>query len=69
MGRELHVELGRAGHGQGYEFCTKLLERPIISLALLTLEEACAVRDALLNDETSYLEHYRVPSLEQGGYL
>ena len=26
VGRELHVELGRAGHGQGYEFCTKALE-------------------------------------------
>ena len=67
VGRELHVELGRAGHADHFKFCTDLLERPIISLALLTLEEACAVRDALLNAETSYLEHYHVP-IEQSGF-
>lgn len=68
VGRELHVEISRAGHADHNKFCTDLLERPIISLALLTLEEACAVRDALLNNETSYLEHYHSPSLEQSGF-
>ena len=63
VGRELHVELARAGHGQGYEFCTKLLDRPVVSLALLTLEEAVAVRDALVDGENSYLETYYVPEV------
>jgi len=63
IGRELHVELARAGHGQGYAFCSTLLDRSIVSLALLTLEEACAVRDALVDGENSYLETYYVPEV------
>jgi len=63
VGRELHVELARAGHGQGYKFCSDLLEHPVTSLALLTLEEACAVRDALTADEDAYFETCHVPEV------
>jgi len=62
-GRELHVELARAGHGQGYAFCSRLLERSVLSLAQLTLEETCAVRDALRADENLYLETCHIPEV------
>ena len=63
VGRQLHIELSRAGHNDHNKFCSTLLERPIISLALLTLEEACAVRDALTADENAYMEAYHVPAV------
>jgi len=63
MAAQLHKELARAGHGQGYAFCAALLGRPITSLTLLTLEEAVAVRDALTADEDAYLETCHVPEV------
>ena len=63
MGSQLHKELARAGHGQGYAFCSTLLDRSIVSLALLTLEELCAVRDAIVEQENDFLERSYVPEV------
>lgn len=63
VGRQLHLELSRAGHSDHYKFCSDLLKRPVTSLALLTLEEAVAVRDALTADENAYLERHYIPEV------
>lgn len=41
---ELHRELGRLGHGRGYDFASAVLGREVTSLAALSLVEAGIVR-------------------------
>ena len=41
---ELHVALGKLGHGRGYDFASGVLGREVTSLAALSLVEAGIVR-------------------------
>ena len=41
-GHALHVQLAQMGYGRGYAVASEALERPVSSLAALTLEEARA---------------------------